>query len=56
MQKQAVSHRTKLFSFVPYATDMFCRNTDEQLIEEIFYGEKILLFKVSMTRTTKVLV
>ena len=42
MQKQAVLHgRKKLFSFVPYATDMFRQNTNEQLIEEIFYREKI---------------
>ena len=54
MQKQAVPHgRKKLFIFVPCATDMFCHNTNEQLIEEIFNGEKIS-FKVPMTRSKKV--
>ena len=54
MQKQAVPHgRKKLFSFVPCATGMFCHNTNEQLIVEIFNGEKIS-FKVTMTRAKKV--
>ena len=53
MQNQAVPYgRKKLFSFVPYATDI-CYNTNEQLIEEMFNGEKIP-FKVPMTRATKV--
>ena len=42
MQKKLSRTGQKLFSFVPYATDMFCHNTNEQLIEEIFYREKIL--------------
>ena len=50
MQKQTVSY----FSFVPYATDMFYHNTNVQLIDEIFDGEKIP-FKIPMTRTKKVL-
>ena len=54
MQKQAVPHGLKkLFSFVPYATDIFCHNTNEQLIEEIFNGEKIS-FKVPTKRAKKV--
>ena len=40
MQKKLSRTGQKLFSFVPYATDMFCHNTNEQLIEEIL--EKIL--------------
>ena len=53
MQKKLSRTGQKLFSFVPYATDMFCHNTNEQLIEEIFYGETIS-FKVPMTRTKNV--
>ena len=45
----------KKFSFAPHATDMFCHNTNEQLIEEIFNGEKIS-FKVPMTRTKKIFI
>ena len=53
MQKQAVpKRREKLFSFVSYAIDMFCHNTNEQLIEEILNGDKIS-FKVPITRAKK---
>ena len=43
----------KLFSFLLYATDMFCHKKNEQPIEEIFYGKKIS-FKVPMTSNKKV--
>ena len=53
MKKQAVPKRhKKLLSFVLYATDMFCHNTNEQLIEEILNGDKIS-FKLPVTRAKK---